>query len=406
MKRVERVSKVSAAVSLALAAAALAVGASACGGDGNDTGKHDVWFMGAVIDGVTGAPVTSYTITLVYGPKTVTGDVDATGRFVLGPFPAWNDYGILIDAGTGYRSFSSYNSGIAPPAPPTTSTAADIYKADTSQVFNFDAYLFPTAVAAPNLDIAINKPMPPTGTPAPEPAAGTIRLQPTTQPSIQTQVSEVGGQLWSNDRDLFAAAVTNTFTGGKVTIPASSLVYGVNYQVTVYGVDGFQPATSTVQAGVTGSATVTLAPTTVPPLQLVSNTAANCKPPTMLTDTTSAQVSFVFNGRIQDGTTTAGGGAEILDAGLIISSSMFTSSLAPNLSSTASERGTSFTIANDTLTFAWNANTGLSVKGTGDAITAVSYTTLASIILQPEGHPDQRTSLATLFGNTTITCRP
>src|SRR6185295_15474815 len=93
-----------------------------CGGDsGPHTGKHDIWFMGAVVNGVTSTPLTDYTITLVWGNNSSKGKVDGTtGRYVVGPLQAWNDYGILIEAGAGYRAFSSYNAGIAPPAPSAT----------------------------------------------------------------------------------------------------------------------------------------------------------------------------------------------------------------------------------------------------------------------------------------------
>ena len=122
------------------------------GSNGPHDGSHNIYFMGAVIDGVLNMPIgpqsstpTSYDISLVYGSTTVKGKVDpATGRFTLGPLPAWNDYGVII-AANGYRAFSSYNPGIAPPAPAATSQSADVYTADTTQTFDFDAYLFPTS---------------------------------------------------------------------------------------------------------------------------------------------------------------------------------------------------------------------------------------------------------------------
>ena len=154
-----------ASFSISLASWAIALSAVlGCGGDdGPHTGKHDIWFMGAAIDGATGAPVADYKVTLVWGSNTISGKVDATThRYVIGPLPTWNDYGVIIDGGPTYRRFSSYNAGIAPPAPPAAPTSAqtnvvvgasDIYSSDTTQTFNFDAYLFPTAVAAPAYDM-------------------------------------------------------------------------------------------------------------------------------------------------------------------------------------------------------------------------------------------------------------
>ena len=43
-----------------------------------------------------------------------------------------------------YRPFISYNSGIAPPTPPPASQASDVYNSNTTQTFNFDAYVFPS----------------------------------------------------------------------------------------------------------------------------------------------------------------------------------------------------------------------------------------------------------------------
>ena len=86
----------------------LAVGATTtlgCGSDSNTqhTGKHDIWFMGAVIDGATGMPLTTYDITLVWGTNTAKGKVDAAGRYTLGPLQAWNDYGVIINSAN-YRA--------------------------------------------------------------------------------------------------------------------------------------------------------------------------------------------------------------------------------------------------------------------------------------------------------------
>ena len=82
----------------AMVAAAALVG---CAGDEETTGQHQIWFMGSVFDGASGAVLTAYDITLVYGQHRVKGTVDAAGRYVVGPLPAWNDYGIEIGAGLG-----------------------------------------------------------------------------------------------------------------------------------------------------------------------------------------------------------------------------------------------------------------------------------------------------------------
>jgi hypothetical protein len=396
------------AFALVLVAAGAAMLGSGCGGSSNN-GDHEIWFMGAIIDGASGKPITAdvapVEVTLVFGQTTKKGKVDGTtGRFVLGPLKAWNDYGVLITAGSGYRSFSSYNAMIPPPAPPATSQSADIYTAHTTQTFNFDAYLFPTSIPAPDVSVTLIE-----SGPNPAAAMGTYRLQPTTlssQPNIISQASEVGGQVWANDNDLFAGVISNTFTAGQFTVTGDQLVYGVNYDVVIYGVDGYQPATAgtQVRAGVTSQAMITLVPQTVTPLQMIANTIATCRAPLNLTDTTSAQVTLTFNKDVMDATTSTGGAAEVLDTYFIMYDTLFTSSLATNSSPTTQERGTTFTINGPTINLAWDPNTGLAIKGSGDTISQVVYSNLSLITLQPTGHPELRTSLATLINTTQISC--
>jgi hypothetical protein len=377
-----------------------------CGGDDNTphTGKHDVWFMGAVVDGAKGTPITTYTITLVSGTNTTKGKVDATtGRFTLGPLDAWNDYGVVIES-DGFRRFSSYNAGIAPPTlGGSGSTTADIYTADTTQTFNFNASLFPMALTSPDIAITV------VGAPM-MPPSGSIRLQPTSQPGLLNQPSEVAGQAWNNDNDLYAAALSATFTNGTYNAPGASLVYGVSYTVSVYGVDGFQPTSTTqnpvtVQAGVNSGIMVTLAQQLVPPPVLVSSTAAACRAPTALTDTSSAVVALTFNVPINDGTPSAGGGAEALDNGLsVVFSPLSTSNLAFSSSTTMQERGTSFSINGSVLTLSWNANVGITTKGSGDTVRSVTYGQLNNVFVQADKHPDSRVSLGSLLPNNFITC--
>jgi hypothetical protein len=112
-------------------------------------------------------------------------------------------------------------------------------------------------------------------------------------------------------------------------------------------------------------------------------------------------VTLTFNESVEDGTLTSGGGAEQLDNGLSISDTLFTSALAVNALSTAQERGVTMTIADNMVTIAWNANVGLLTKGTGDSIRTVTYssTSLSQTFLQPVGHSELRTSLATLLNS-------
>jgi hypothetical protein len=318
----------------------------------------------------------------------------------MGPMPAWNDYGVTISS-NGYRAFSSYNAGIAPPAPGSTSLSADVYTADTTQTFNFDASLFPSTLVPASVSITVLE----MGNTTPNMAAGKIRLQPTSQPplqSTQTQQTEIQGQVWTNDADLYAGAISADFTGGVYAVPGSMLTYGVTYSVNVYNVDGYQPSMPlNVQAGVTTGTSITLMPLTVAPLVLVANTVTTCHAPANLTDATSAVVTLTFQENVEDGTLTLGGGAEQLDNGVGFSDTMFNSTLAPSLSSTMQEHGVTLTFADNVATIAWNPNVGLATKGPSDVIRTVTYSanSLSATSLQPVKHPELRVSLATLLAN-------
>lgn len=392
---------------LVLLATGVAGVATGCrGSDGTHDGTHDITFMGTVIDGVLNTPLASadpknpaYTISLVYGTTTIKGKVDASGRYTLGPLPAWNDYGIIIQATNpgAYRAFSSYNAGIAPPAPPTTSQSADIYTADTTQTFDFDAYVFPTSTTAPDVTLTITESDQAAAT-APS-AAGTIRIQPTSPSAIQGKTGEVGSQVWTNSQDLFASAITDSFAAGTYTVSGGQLVYGVNYAVTVYGVDGHQPGAGTFQAGVTSSAAIPLAPLATPPLALVS-TSGTCHTASAPVSTTSAvaTVTLTFNVTVADGTTSAGGDAEILDNGVTVQTSGV-STLKSNLSSTAQERGTSLVFSGNTLTLGWTPSLGLASPGSSDIVEYVYYQNLSSLYVEQPNHPESRVSLGTLLSS-------
>jgi hypothetical protein len=396
---------------MVLLAAAVAAPGMGCqgGNDGPHDGTHNIYFMGTVIDGVLNTPLAAtdpnsppYEISLVYGTTTVKGKVDASGRYTLGPLPAWNDYGIIISATNAgdYRSFSSYNPGIAPPAPPTTSQSADIYTADTMQTFDFDAYVFPTSATAPDVTLTISESDQLAGT-TPS-AAGTIRIQPTSQSVIQGKAGEVGSQVWTNSQDLFASAITDAFAAGTYTVTGAKLVYGVSYAATVYGVDGHQPSSGTFQAGVTSSSSIAVTPlstTPLPPPVLVS-TSGTCHTGSAPVSTTTpiATVTITFNVPVVDGTTSVGGDAEILDNGVTVQTSGV-STLKTNLSSAAQERGTSLVFSGNTLTIGWTPSVGLASPGSSDIVQYVYYQNLSSMYVEQPNHPESRISLGSVLGS-------
>ncbi len=387
------------------------VALAGCGGDEDKGGNHQIWFMGAVFNGATGERVTDYHIRLVYGGHEVAGTVDENGRYDLGPLPAWNDYGVVITA-TGFRAFSSYNAFIAPPSPPTPAGGAgatavvnaDVYRANTTQTKDFDAYVFPDDLQAPAVSITVLE----SGLNA-MPAAGSIRLQPTSQPSIQSAQSEVAGQVWANDEDILAAVINDSFTGGSYQVAASTLLYGVSYGVQIYGVDGYQPGMATFQAGFQNGLTLNLMPQTVSPLQRISTMPMTCAVARAASSGATAMMVFTFNQPIEDGTMAIGtvSGAEVLDDGIAVQTTNFIG-LAADASPTASEHGSTFTIpANgSTLTISWNPSVGLASQVANDMIVSMYYSGLSSIYLQPKGHPELRTLLSTLLGSAQISCTP
>ena len=361
-------------------------------------GNHQIWFMGSIYNGATGELVFDYGISLTYGTTTIQGKVDGyTGRYTLGPLPAWNDYAVTISSNN-MRGFVSYNSGIAPPTPPPASQQSDVYTANTTQTFDFDAYVFPADVMSSSLTVNVLK-----ADPTAAAAEGKIRLRPTTLPVIQDQTAGVTGQVWANDQDILVNAVSRDFSGGTITVEAEALVYGVNYQVTVYGVTGYQVGTATVRAGVQDSVIVTLT-TSASPLVLVSSTAATCRPfGTSTTVSNTAQITFTFNSPIEDVTTTAGKGPEVLDNGMTVLTAM-SAVLKTNASTLVQERGAMFLINNNTLTISFNPVAGIATQLVNDTITYVIYNNLSSIRLQPMNHPELATSLGTVINMSTIQC--
>jgi hypothetical protein len=233
---------------------------------------------------------------------------------------------------------------------------------------------------------------------------GSYRLQPVSlAPSIQAQASEVQGQVWSNDNDLFAAVVSGDFTSGDIKVTGSSLLFGVNYQVTVYNIDGFQPGTGNIAAGTALQAMITVAPNTHLPLSLISSTASTCTATSNLAATTTAVVTFTFNQSIEDGTTTPGGGKEALDNGL---SAQTFDGYAPHASTSSAvqERGTSLVISGSTLTISFDPMVGITSLVTGDTLEFMSYSGLSTVFLQPIGHPENRVALSSLIGTTIVNC--
>ena len=145
--------------------------------------------------------------------------------------------------------------------------------------------------------------------------------------------------------------------------------------------------------------------TSASPLVLVSSTATACKPyGTSTTVQATAQVTFTFNtSMIEDATTSAGKGPEVLDNGLTLAT-MMGATLKSSASTAVQERGSQFLLNGNTLTIQFNPVAGINTQYANDTITYVLYNNLSSIMLQPTGHPELVKSLSTLTGMSSIQC--
>ncbi len=275
----------------------------------NPANKKNYIFDGYIYDGVTNAKVTKYTLTLQYAGQTENATIDKDGRYTVGDLPALQDYTVTVTA-AGYRPFISNNKQLSDStfsAPATVTAPGDVsspanQNAIDERTFNaeesvgFDAFLFPTATAAPDTTFTIVE------DDASTPPSGTLRLTPTGGSSL-VNTTAPGNRTWGNTADLQYNTVVIAFTNGTVTVPGKQLVYGVTYNVDVFGVAGYQvavpaqvpnptppPAPATVgQTVAIGSQTnviVSLTHATTTPLKLIycNNQDANTvssNPPTI-----------------------------------------------------------------------------------------------------------------------------
>lgn len=225
----------------------------ACGDD-DDKGEELVgegsgyWFAGRVYDGATGARLTDYEIELQYADRVRRGEVDDDGRFLVGPLEPMHDYTVAIVA-DGYRSFLSHNAGLDGEwyGNPVTGVYEQV---EFTTSLYYDAWLFPEDLTAPATNFYVT-------TANGGEAAGQIRLTPTGSSSLVQSRAGVPGQMWQNDEDLQFGTVTQAFSGGVATIAAGTLAYGVQYQVTILGVEGYQAANTTFAAGLDGDQSIT-----------------------------------------------------------------------------------------------------------------------------------------------------
>src|SRR5262249_37616526 len=103
--------------------------------------------------------------------------------------------------------------------------------------------------------------------------------------------------------DLLTQTVEKSFTDGSVNFDVGELVYGVSYEVAIYGVTGEQPLVASGQSGIVAGAvtsrTFALTAETQDPLAIVQNDATNCTPPLPADTTYGGKITLTFNTPIE-----------------------------------------------------------------------------------------------------------
>ena len=373
---------------------------TACNDDDSATEKEEpgqqVWVTGRVYDGATGARLTSYEIELQYFDRVARGSVDGNGRYVVGPLEPFHDYTVEIRA-NGYRSFLSHNEFLEGELAwnPLTGRYEEV---PLQGSFYYDAYLFPASLVAPATTFHV------TTENAGEAPAGTIRFTPVASSALIEDRAGVNNQVWGNAEDLQFRSLAKSFADGRADVSEGELVYGVEYMVNVLGVSGYQVAQATFAAGIDGDQTITLAPFSSRPLEVVYDSGVEGRP------VASGEFVVVFNQPVElDPAATANHYAEQIDDAFGIASPDTDGDEVVNTffldeSESAQEKGTSFAISGNVLTFSWNADAAFEIRDTDDVITAVFWNGLDAIVLRPVGGKAlDSVSLATLLGTTSVT---
>lgn len=413
-----------------------AIAAGGCNNNSDKGADNQVFFVGYAYDGATGARLDKTMlngVSILYGDKTIAFDIADDGRFVShDPLPTWRDYTVRIDA-TGYRAFASQNQGIDVPA--SLAMTDGVTKAATVQTLDFAAYLFPVTLKAPKLTITVAVPDALTGAPVTDSVDGQLRLRPQASSTIligNSATTTPAKRLWANSEDLLTQSIDKTFTNGTAAVGEGEMVYGVAYELTIFGVDGYQPLDFTgvntsfpitttnppIIAGTVTTETFVLTPTAQDPLKIIATDAADCVPPSPVASTYGGKLTLTFNYEIEAVGNTI---SEDVDNGIGITAptSSGTSSYCTIRSATgdpAQERGSKVEISGNTLTFSFNPTVGLSTTASfggvcalPPSITSIVYLNgITSVSLQPKGQPLRKRNLATMIseklGTSQLSC--
>lgn len=352
------------------------------------------YFSGRVYDGVSLSRLSTYGIRLEYFDRSITGTVDATGRYFVGPLLANADYSIVIEA-EGYRSFLSHNERLADdPDEPLSS----LY---------YDAFLYPENVPTPGATCRIRL------SDSTELPSGFMRFSPRSSSSLLDEDAELpvgvdssasGRQLWSNDEDLQQRSVVLEIQNGEAAIAPGQLVYGVSYAVTIYGVPGHEVVSDTYVAGVDADRSWILDPLADQALALTALSTDTLNP------TPSGQIEMRFNQPIaldpgvnpatiqralNDGFSINSPDEDTdTNVNALVDAGTLTPPIAPGYA------GVSLQVDGDRLILSWDRNAGLATTDADDPIVSVTYGGLGSVMLYAATAQDPTSvDLASLLGS-------
>ncbi len=361
---------------------------------GSDLPNQDAeYFTGRIYDGVSLGRLTDYSIRLEYFDRSIPGQVGEDGRYFLGPLLANADYTIVVES-EGYRSFLSHNEHIDASA---GSSLMSLY---------YDAFLYPDGVQAPAATCRVRLS---DGTELP---SGFMRFSPRSSSSLFDDADEQpvgivsadrGRQVWGNDEDLQQRSLLREFEGGELALSTGDLTYGVNYAVTIFGVEGHEVLTGSYTAGVDGDRAWVLDPLSDEALSVAakSNDELALSP--------SGQLEIRFNQPIAlDPSVDVAAARRTLNDSFSIDSPdedtdteqnvlVDAGALTPPISPTY--RGVNFAIEGDRLTLTWDSGTGLETSDADDPILSVTYGGLGSILVYPADATDPSpVTLSSLIG--------
>jgi hypothetical protein len=387
----------------------IASSALACTVDRTQTVTNGYFFTGWVYDGVSNERLgdgddDGYSLYLTYGKKTLPqASVDDTsGRFWIGPVEPFHDYTISIDAGQNYRPFYASEEFLA--------GAARGPKGLESHIFEAFIFQSPDLLPSPELTFTIQTP---DGT-QPD---GQIRVTPNNDVgesvlNLQGDIDgSVDGQVWENDADRKFETVVLPVEGGVVTFGEGALVYGVEYEATVYAAAGYALQSFTFRSGVTDDQTVVLARLTEQALAITADSreydddALDENATVVLTFNQPIELSASFDALSVD---------EAVDDGFDIVSADFDGDTEQNVlirfdpgvtdEEDVQENGAHFAIDGNTLTLSWDRDDGanfFTIDG-DDPITFATYD-ISTIRLKPVGgRADQEVQLSTLLGGNNV----